>query len=127
MGRAKRNPSVPIAERRWVSLRSTHPTQRLPSRLQPRIERARPRRSDRAWVSKLRAAIGEVRDVVPLEERSEGRIAPVEQIIDAAVELERLVDLIRGVNVEHRIARQPRRLVRFVTRKILAGDEQRVA
>src|SRR5690242_17690864 len=26
MGRAQRNPSNPVAERRWVSLRSTHPT-----------------------------------------------------------------------------------------------------
>jgi hypothetical protein len=43
------------------------------------------------------------------------------------VDLERLVDLIRGVQVENRIGRQPLRLIGFVADKILAADEQRIA
>src|SRR5260370_35634794 len=43
------------------------------------------------------------------------------------VDLERLVDLIGGVEVENRIGWQPRGLIGFVADQILTADEQCVA
>src|SRR5215472_1927572 len=79
--------------------------------LQAGVEGARACRAERACVGERRAAIGEVRKRAGVEEGAIGRIAIVEKIVDATIDLERLVDLIRGVNVEARVGRQLRRLV----------------
>src|SRR5690348_7427577 len=94
------------------------------SRLQASVDGAGARRTQRARVGERRTAIGEVGKCAGVEKRAEGRIAIVEDIVDAAVELERLVDLIRGMHVEDRIGRQPGGLVGFVADQILGADEQ---
>src|SRR5450631_1498165 len=105
------------------------PTKLLPAlkcRLQARIEGARPRWTERTRVRELRAAIGEIGHSTGVEKRSIGRIAVIEDIVRTGVDLERLVDLIRGVQVENCIGRQPLCLVGFVADKVLAVDEQRI-
>ena len=92
-------------------------------RLQAGVEGTRPRRAYGTGVGELRAAIGEIGHVTGIEECPVGRIAVVQDVIDPAVELERLVDLVRGVDVENRIAWQPRCLIGFIAGKILAADE----
>jgi hypothetical protein len=74
---------------------------------QARVEGARPCRADGTWVREIRAAIGEIGDSAGIEECSIGRIAVIEDIVGARVDLERLVDLIRGVEVENGIRSQP--------------------
>src|SRR5712675_3683137 len=74
---------------------------------QARVEGARPCRADGTWVREIRAAIGEIGDSAGIEEGSIGRIAVIEDIVRARVNLERLVDLIRGVEVENGIRSQP--------------------
>src|SRR5450631_3718245 len=91
--------------------------------LQASIEGARPRRTDRTRIRELRAAIGEIGDSSGVEERSIGRIAVIENIVRTGVDLERLVNLIRGVQVENRIGSQPLCLIGFIADKILAADE----
>src|SRR5216684_7787954 len=67
---------------------------------QAHIESARPRRANRTRIREGRAAIGGIGDGVDIEERSIARISIIENIIRARVNLERLVDLIRGVEIE---------------------------
>ena len=62
-----------------------------------------------------------------IEEGAVGRIAIVEDVVDAAIDLERLVELIGGVGVEDGIATAACGLIGFVADEILAADEQRVA
>src|SRR5260370_25763616 len=95
--------------------------------LQPDIEGPRPRRTDRTRISERRAAIGEIRNSAGVEKRSGGRIAIIKDIVGTRVDLERLVALIRGVEIENCIGRQPRCLIGFVADKKLIADEQRVA
>src|SRR5882757_3868821 len=94
---------------------------------QARVEGARPCRADGTWVREIRAAIGEIGDSAGIEEGSIGRIAVIEDIVRACVNLERLVDLIRGVEVENGIRSQPPCLIGFVADKVLTADEQRIA
>src|SRR5450631_4236507 len=82
--------------------------------LQASVERTRPRWTDRTRVREWRAAIGEIGNRAGVEECSVGRIAIVENIVGTRVDLECLVDLIRSMEVENRIGRQPRRLIGFV-------------
>src|SRR4051794_11695394 len=98
----------------------------LERRLQARVESARPCRAERTRVRERRAAIGEIGHGAGIEKGAIGRVAMVEDIIHPPVNLERLVDLIRGVEIEHSIGRQPLRLVGFVADEILTADEQRV-
>src|SRR5665647_1152791 len=86
--------------------------------LQAGIEGARPRRTDGTRVRELGAAIGEIGHRRGIEGRSVGRVAVIENIVRAGVDLEGLVDLIRGMQVEHRVGRQPRRLIGLVADKI---------
>src|SRR6185369_1513763 len=91
------------------------------------VEAARPRRAERARVGKGRTAIGEIRDGIGLEESPVGRIAIVEDVVDARVNLECLVDLIGPMQVEDGVRRQLRKLIGFVADKILAADPHRIA
>src|ERR1700712_2432174 len=75
-------------------------------RLQACVKGARPRRADRTRIGEARAAIGEVRHVTGIEEGPVGRVAVVEDVVGTGVDLERLVDLIGGMQVENRIGRQ---------------------
>ena len=70
--------------------------------LQAGIEGARPRRTERTRIRERRAAIAEIGHRAGIEERSIGRIAVVEDIVRTGVDLERLVDLIGGMQVENR-------------------------
>src|SRR5436190_5278191 len=103
------------------------PEPSLERRLETRVERPRPRRTDRARVGERRATIGEIGNGGGIEEGAEGRVAIVEDVVDATVDLDRLVDLIRGTKIENGIGRQSRRLVGFIPHEVLAADEQRIA
>ena len=92
-----------------------------------RIESPRPCRAQRARVGEGVSAVGEVRQSAGVEELSVGRVPVVEDVVDLAVELDVLGDLVGGVQVEDGIGRQLRILVGFIADKILAGDEQRIA
>src|SRR6266699_893036 len=96
-------------------------------RFQTHIEGARPGRAYRAGIGEWRAAIGEVGDRAGIVERSIGRVAIIQDIIGTRVDLEGLVDLIRGVEVENGIRSQSLRLIGFVTDEILTADEQRIS
>jgi hypothetical protein len=78
----------------------------LECRPQSRIERARPRRADRTRVGERRAAVGEIGHIAGFEERAVSRVAVVKEVIDAAVDLEGLVDLVGSVDIGHGIGRQ---------------------
>src|ERR1700722_3735874 len=95
----------------------------LEGRLQSGLERARTRGAERFRVRKLIAAIGEIRNRGRIEEGAVGRIAVVEEIIDAAIDLIRLVDLVGSVKAKDRIGRQLRRLVGFVSDQILTAHQ----
>ena len=68
--------------------------QALERRLQARVKGARPRRADRTRVGEWRAAIGEIGDIIGIEKGAVGRVAIVEDVVHAPIDLERLVDLI---------------------------------
>src|SRR6478735_1677009 len=96
-------------------------------RLQACVKGARPCRADRTRVGEGRAAIGEIGHVSGIEERPVGRIAIVEDVVYAPIDLEHLVDLIRGVEIENSISWQPRELIGFIADKILVADKQGVS
>src|SRR5207302_10364739 len=81
----------------------------------------------RARVGERRAAIGEIRNSGGIEERPVGRIAVVENVVGARVNLKPLVDLIGGMQVEDRIGRQSRRLIGFIADEKLTADVKRIA
>ena len=56
-----------------------------------------------------------------VEEGAVSRVTVIEDIVDATVDMERLVDLIRGVNIEDGAGRQLCRLIGIVTNEILAA------
>src|SRR5262249_55377588 len=74
--------------------RRKHLALQLEDRMQTRIERARTGRAYRARVGKCCSAGGKIRQRRSVEKRAIGGITIVEQIIDPANELDRLVDLI---------------------------------
>src|SRR3981081_911779 len=96
-------------------------------RLQARVKGAWPRRAERTRVREWRAAVGEIGHGAGIEECSVGRIAVIEDVVRARIDLERLVDLIRSVQVENGIRGEPLRLIGFVPHKVLAADKQRIA
>src|SRR5713226_9767366 len=61
---------------------------------QAHIEGARPRRANGTRVREWRAAIREIGNCAGVKECSIGRIAVIEDIVGARVNLERLVDLV---------------------------------
>src|SRR6516162_6046731 len=95
-------------------------------RLQACIDGARLSRTERTRVDKGSAAIGEIGKSVDIEERSVGRVAIIEDIVDTCVDLERLVDLIGGAKIEHGISWQLGEVVGSVPDKILAAVILRV-
>src|SRR5581483_6734586 len=94
--------------------------------LQAGIKGARARRAERPRIGERRAAIEKIRQHAGIEERSVRRIAIIEEIIDTAIELIRLVDLVGSVNVEHRIRWQFRRLVGGISDQKLTAYIQNV-
>ena len=110
--------------------RSMHPSgindQRLERGLQAGIESAWPRRAEGLRVRKLIACV-EVRQLRRVEEGPIRCVLVIEDVIDPAVDLISLVDLVRGVNVEDGITRQLLKLVGFVAHEILVANPQRVA
>src|SRR5258708_26599086 len=98
----------------------------LERRPQSRIERAWPRRAERTRIYEFRAAIGEIGQGLPVEEGADSRIAVVEDVVDATVDLEDLVDLVGGMEIEHGVGRQLWKLVGLVADEILARNKQRV-
>src|ERR1700733_4257702 len=91
------------------------------------IESAWTRRTERLRVRKLTASAREVRHLGRIEEPTIRIIAIVEEVIDPAIDLIRLVELIGRVDVEDGVRRQLRILVGCVAHQILVADPQRVA
>ena len=86
-------------------------------RLEAGIECARPRRADRTGVGKRRTTVGEIGHGVGLEEGAVSRVAVVKDVVDAAVDLEGLVDLVGSVDIGHGVGREFWRLVGLVADK----------
>src|SRR5258708_17815515 len=84
---------------------------------QARVESAGPRRTDGTWIRERRATIGKIGHGTGIKEGSVGCVTVVQNIIDASVNLKRLVDLIGGVSIEDGIRRQPRCLIGRITNK----------
>jgi hypothetical protein len=74
-------------------------------RLQSGIECAWPCRTDRTGVGKRRTAVGEIGHIGGVEEVAVSRIAVVKDVVDAAVDLEGLIDLVGSVDIGHGIGR----------------------
>jgi hypothetical protein len=97
------------------------------SDFQTSIVDPRPRWAERTRIGKGSAAIGDIGDGAGIKEGPKGRVSIVQDVIHARVNLERLVDLIRSMQVENGVAGQLRKLIGLVSKEILAADQKRVA
>src|SRR5215469_13176993 len=92
----------------WMQHLGDHTPNRTGSEGCPQasVERARLGGTERTRIGECRAAICEVGDSVCLEEGAIGRVAVIENVVDARIDLKGLVDLIGGAKIEDGVAGQ---------------------